>query len=196
MSQAFHYSLSGVTDMLSLLFARELVPQYQGVIMKTSIQSKRCRANFWAMRSAILIASLALSLPAFGALGDDLDSIYIDGAYMNATMKIRQVHSYAVHELRSPTGTVVREYVSADGRVFGVAWEGPFVPNMRQILGSYFQRYSEAAKAQRESRVGRRPLDIQEPGLVVQTAGHMRAYFGRAFAPELLPNGVNPDELR
>jgi hypothetical protein len=86
--------------------------------------------------------------------------------------------------------------VSADGRVFGIAWEGPFVPNMRQLLGSYFQHYSEAAKAQRESHVGRQPLNIQEPRLVVQTAGHMRAYFGRAYDPELLPNGVSPDEVR
>jgi hypothetical protein len=164
--------------------------------MKLSIQSHRCSAGLWVRQTAVLLAALALSLPAFGALGDNLDSVHIDKAYMNATMKVTHVHSYAVHELRSPTGTVVREYVSADGRVFGVAWEGPFVPNMRQILGSYFQRYSEAAKAQRESHVGRRPLNIQEPELVVQTAGHMRAYFGRAFAPELLPDGVNPDELR
>jgi hypothetical protein len=149
-----------------------------------------------AIRAAVLFAACSFSLPAFSALGGNLDSVYTDQGQMNAVLKVTQASSFAVHELRTPTGTVIREYVSAEGRVFGVAWEGPFVPNMRLILGSYFQHYSEAAKAQRESQVGRRPLNIQEPGLVVQTAGHMRAYFGRAYDPELLPSGVSPNDVR
>jgi len=37
---------------------------------------------------------------------------------------------------------------------------------------------------------------IQEPGLVVQTGGHMRAYFGRAYVPELVPQGVTIEEIQ
>ena len=136
------------------------------------------------------------TLPAFAALGGNLDSVFVDQAHMNATLTITEAGFYSVHELTSPNGTVVREYVSAEGRVFGVAWEGPFVPNMRQLLGSYFEHYSNSARAQRQSHVERRPLDIREPRLVLQTAGHMRAYFGRAYDPQLLPSGVSPDEVR
>ena len=68
--------------------------------------------------------------------------------------------------------------------------------DLRFILGSYFERYSVSAKTQRESHVGRRPLQIREPGLVVQTTGHMRAFWGRVYDPGLLPAGVGFNEIR
>jgi hypothetical protein len=164
--------------------------------MKISIQSKIESNRVWAKWVGVVLMIAELSFPAFAALGGNLDSIQTDQEYMKATIKITQVNSYAVHEIKVPTGTVVREYVSRTGRVFGVAWQGPFVPDMRQLLGSYFDHYSEAAKAQRQSYVGRRPLNIHESGLVMQTAGHMRAYSGRAYDPELLPPGVSADDIR
>jgi hypothetical protein len=115
---------------------------------------------------------------------------------MRATAKIAEGVAYTVHEIKAPTGTVVKEYVSPAGRVFGVSWRGPFIPDMQQLLGDYFEQYSAAAKAQREGHVGRQPLNIQEPGLVIQTAGHMRAYSGRAYDPGLLPAGVTPNDVR
>lgn len=111
-------------------------------------------------------------------------------------MDSTDVHGYTVHEMTTPTGTVVREYVSSSGRVFGVAWEGPFMPDMRQILGSYFKQFSAAAKAKRDSRPNRSLLVISEPGMVVESSGHMRAYVGRAYDPRLLPEGVHANEVR
>ncbi len=144
---------------------------------------------------ALLI--LGLSLPACAALGGTLDSVQTDRAHMKAnSAKVTEANVYSVHEIKAPTGTVVREFVSSAGRVFGIAWQGPFIPDMRQLLGGYFEQYSAAAKAQRESHAGRQPLNIQEPGLVVQTAGHMLSYSGRAFDPGLLPTGVSPNEIR
>jgi len=164
--------------------------------MKISIQDKRRSYRSLANWSAVATLILGLSSPTFAALGGNVDSVEADQAYMKATIKFAQANTYAVHEIKAPTGTVVREYVSPTGRVFGVAWQGPFVPEMRQLLGAYFDHYSEAAKAQRESHVERRPLNIQEPGLVVQTSGHMRAYYGRAYDPELLPAGVSTNDVR
>jgi hypothetical protein len=164
--------------------------------MKTLIQGKK-HFNHTLGRSILVIAFvLGLTLQGFAALGGSLDSVQADQAYMNATIKIARADSYAVHEIKTPTGTVVREYVSPAGRVFGIAWQGPFVPDMRLLLGTYFEHYSEAAKAQRERHVGRWPLNIQESDLVVQTAGHMRAYSGRAYDPGLLPEGVSGDDVR
>jgi hypothetical protein len=137
-----------------------------------------------------------MPFPALAALGGTLDSISFDQSQMKATRRLNEAGSYSVYEMQSPTGTVVREYVSPAGRVFGVAWQGPFIPDLRLLLGGYFEQYSEAARAQRESHVGRRPLQIEEPGLVVQTAGHMRAYWGRAYDPALLPTGVGVNDIR
>ena len=53
-------------------------------------------------------------------------------------MRVTSSDTYTVHEMRASTGTTVREYVSASGKVFGVAWEGPTLPDLRQVLGVYF----------------------------------------------------------
>jgi hypothetical protein len=90
---------------------------------------------------------------------------------------------------------VVREYVSPAGKVFGVAWQGPRIPDLRQLLGAYYAQYESAASAARSVR-HRGPLLIQEPGLVVQSGGHMRAYNGLAYVPDLLPAGVRAEEIR
>ncbi|MBZ5572591.1 MAG: DUF2844 domain-containing protein [Acidobacteriia bacterium] len=166
--------------------------------METSIHGKE-RAGFsqvWLMAAALV--TVGLGSPAFAALGGDANSVQADQIHMKATAQIRVSPNgaYSVHELQSPHNTVVREFISSDGRVFGVAWRGPFVPNMRQILGTYFQQYSAAAREAKSKYVGRRPLNIQQPGLVVQTGGHMRSYSGRAYVPEMVPQGVSVNEIR
>jgi len=161
----------------------------------TSNEAPSKRTGAWWIAVALLI--LGLPFPAFAALGGASDSVQADQAQMSASLKITQADAYSVHEMKAGTGTLVREYVSrSDGRVFGVTWQGPFIPDMKQLLGNYFQQYSQAARVQRESHVGRHPLNIQEPGLVVQSAGHMRAFSGRAYDPGLLPAGVSANDIR
>ena len=151
--------------------------------------------TLWGMTVVLLI--LGLSFPAGAELGGTLDSVQADQAHMRAdSAKVVKAGAYSVHEIKAPTGTVIREYVSSAGRVFGVAWQGPFIPDMRQLLGGYFQQYLAAAKAQREDHIGRQPLNIQETGLVVQSLGHMRAYSGRAYDPQLFPVGVSANDIR
>ncbi|MGA9447392.1 MAG: DUF2844 domain-containing protein, partial [Candidatus Sulfotelmatobacter sp.] len=88
------------------------------------------------------------------------------------------------------------EYVSSAGKVFAVAWQGPWPPDMRQLLGSYFEQYRQAAKAQSSVRIGRRPLMIQQPGLVVQIGGHPRSFSGRAYIPDQLPSSVSAEAIQ
>lgn len=137
-----------------------------------------------------------LAVPAWGALGDNLASVQADQSHMKGTVRVTQSQQFAVHEITAQQGTVVREFVSLDGTVFAVAWQGQFIPDLEQLLGKYFDQYSEAAKAEKASYVGRRPLNVQLPGLVVQMSGHMRAYSGRAYLPGLLPHGVAADSIR
>ena len=141
------------------------------------------------------VVMLGFCLPAMAALGGDVSSVEADRVQMKATVKTTQAGAYSLQEIQVPGGTVIKEYVSPAGRIFAVAWHGPFFPDMQQILGAYFQQYSTALQAQ-PKHYGRRPLNIQQPGLVVQAGGHMRAYWGRAYVPEMLPQGVNADEIR
>jgi Protein of unknown function (DUF2844) len=114
---------------------------------------------------------------------------------MKASVQVTHHNFYEVHQIQSPGGTIVNEYVSSEGKVFAVAWHGQFPPPMEQILGSYFQQYSAALEA-KPKIYGHRPLDIEQPNLVVQTAGHMRAHFGRAYIPDLLPQGMTAGQIQ
>lgn len=144
----------------------------------------------------IALLMLALPIPALAALGGDVASVHEDQAQMKGSLTTTEAEAYTIHEIKAPAGTVVKEYVSPEGKVFAVSWQGPFLPNMQQLLGSYFQAFSEAAKAQRAARRGRGPLSIQQPGLVVESGGHMRAYFGKAYDPGKLPQAVSANDIR
>jgi len=148
------------------------------------------------MKAILGVALLVLlSFPALASLGGTADSIEADSALMKGAIAVRRLASYSVHEIQGDAGTVVREYVSPGGTVFAVAWRGPFAPYFQQIFGSYFEQYSAAVKQQKASYVGRRPLHLQLPGLVVDRSGRMRAELGRAYIPQQVPAGVQVEAL-
>jgi len=150
-----------------------------------------------SLRAGLLSATmLVIVLPAFAGLGEAASSVQADQTHLQGSLRTTQTEAYTVHEISSATGTVVREYVSTSGKVFAVAWQGPWPPDMRQILAGYFEQYQKAAQTQANSRAGRRPLLIELPGLVVQSGGHMRSFAGRAYVPEMLPQGVSKEEIR
>lgn len=154
----------------------------------------------WLRAAAAGAVLLGFSLPASASLGGNASTVEADRAQMSASVQVTQHNSYAVHEMQAPGGTVVDEYVSPQGTVFAVSWHGQFPPPMQQILGTYFQKYSAALQAQSSQTqpkiYGHRPLNIQQDGLVVQTSGHMRAHVGRAYIPDLLPQGVTVSQIQ
>jgi hypothetical protein len=150
----------------------------------------------WILYSAVTFSLLGLPLPAFAALGASVDSVRDDQVRLQARIAVTAGGPYEVHELTSALGTVVREYVSPNGKVFAVSWQGPFMPDLKQLLGNYFEQYLSAAKEKRQRQSGRLPLNIEKPSLVMQNSGHLRAYSGRAYDPGLLPAGVSADDLR
>jgi hypothetical protein len=170
--------------------------------MKLDAQCKRCLAKLRAgvIPLAIAILSVSLALPAAASLGGDVDSVQADATHMQAMHRIASTTAkYTVHEIQFTGGTVVREYVSPSGQVFGVAWQGPGLPDMQQLFGSYFAQYAQglqAARADASRRARRAPILIQQPGLVVQMGGHFRAFSGSAYIPDMLPQGVGPEAIR
>jgi len=67
---------------------------------------------------------------------------------------------------------------------------------MRQLLSSYFAQYEQALQASSPGPAGRRPLLIEQPGLVVQSGGHSRSFSGRAYIPQMMPQGVRAEDIR
>jgi len=143
--------------------------------------------------SAILLIALTGMPPALASLGGAESTVEADRAHIGATHRLLADPRFTLHELQVPSGATVREYVSpTTGTVFGVAWQGPTMPDLRQLLGSHFDQYVSAAAARRS----RGPVVIQLPGLVVQSSGRMRAFSGRAYVPEALPPGVRAEDIR
>lgn len=147
-------------------------------------------------RTTLLFLVLSLPAVAFAALGGDESSVQADQAQMRASLRITRAAAYAVHELQAPDGHVVREYLSPSGTVFGLAWQGPSKPDLHQLLGTHFDEFMQAAQAAQATRRGHGPLVVNLPGMVVVSGGHMRAFSGRAYLPQSLPEGVNADAIQ
>jgi hypothetical protein len=164
-----------------------------GFIVQSLRSAKRC-----ALASLLLLVLFPTSLAplAFASLGGDLNSVMTDQVHFQGSLNTTEMSSYTVHEIHPQTGIVIREYVSSAGKVFAISWHGPAMPDMKQILGSYFHQYSEAAKSQKASYVGRRPLQITQPDFVLIHGGHMRSYVGKAYLPQMLPSGVTAEDIQ
>jgi hypothetical protein len=158
--------------------------------MTTNIRKPSSRACL----STLALATVVSSMPALAALGGDVSSVQKDGTRFKASVQLSPATHYSVHELTAPTGTVIREYVSPDGRVFGVTWQGPWRPDLRQLLGPYFADFQQAAKGKRTGRNG--PLTARTSHLVIEMSGHPRAFRGRAYVPDLVPADVQEDEIQ
>jgi hypothetical protein len=144
----------------------------------------------------IVLLMLALPIPALAALGGDVTSVQKDQAQMKGAVKTTETPAYTTHVITAPGKIVVKEYVSLTGKVFAITWQGEVIPSMQQLLGTYFDQFAQAAKAQRESHLGHRPVSIQQADFVFQNGGHMRSYVGRAYVPAMVPQGVNVDALQ
>ena len=156
------------------------------------------RARFIANVKKCLFAGALLAAAfspciAEAGLGQAESSVQADAAQLKGSIKASEHAVYRVQEIQLPSGTLVREFVGADGTVFAVAWNGPTVPNLRQTLGQYFDTFVAAAKAKHADH---HHLQIRQSDLVVEAGGHMRAFSGRAYLPQAVPAGVSVGDLR
>jgi hypothetical protein len=156
----------------------------------TSRPESRAKAKL----CALALALAAIPATALATLGQDEPSAANDGAQLRAKHAVRPAAGYTITELRLPSGTTVREFISPDGKVFAVAWQGPSLPDLRQILGDdNFQRYTNRELSPRVSRSHR---SLRQPDLVIHSSGRVRAFRGMAYVPALLPAGVTESDIR
>jgi len=144
---------------------------------------------FWAVFVVLLLGST----PGWAVLGEYENSVTTDQQHMHAQLRETARQGYSVKQLSSADGRRVTEYVSPGGLVFGVSWQGPTLPDLRQLLGSYFGQLQQAAQSRR--RHGG-PLVVRTKNFVLVSGGHMRSFHGRAYAPGLLPSGLSAEVIR
>jgi len=140
-----------------------------------------------------MLAGTSMSAPsAHAALGDLVEPI------AGATSRTFAGGAVSVLRYVDAGGTTINEYfVSANGVVFAYTWQGPTMPNLRALLGSYDASYRENASSELSGPRGSlHAVRVDEPEVVVEVGGQMRSYVGRAWLPTALPPGVTEGDLQ
>jgi hypothetical protein len=157
--------------------------------MKTCSLTQAGRAAAFACALSCLGFS---AVPARAALGDT--------AAVPAGASLRAVGGGAgrVVSYVDDGGTTINAYVgSASGTVFAYTWQGPAQPNVEALLGRYAADWRSAAAALHATgHDGLHAARVEGAQVLVETAGHMRAYVGRAWLPTALPAGVSVGDLQ
>jgi len=163
--------------------------------------SEVIKLKFWSdtvrvlLLGLLLVVSVGDVMAALGQAPSKLaaasSSTATPGARLLAATPAVRSSLYTLHEVRLETGTSVREYATPAGRVFAVSWHGPVLPDLSALLGDYFNTFKFETEQAR--RIGRRgaPVNIGRDDLVLRSNGRMRNFIGYAYAPALIPTGVN-----
>ncbi|MFZ6749634.1 DUF2844 domain-containing protein [Undibacterium sp. Ren11W] len=102
--------------------------------------------------------------------------------------------NYRILESVLTTGTTVREYIDANGIVFAVSWNGPFLPDLQNLLGKHFD--TMRTEAARVPRAGYSQLQIIRPEVSIYSGGHMRAFIGRAWIVSEFPSDFKQEDIQ
>ena len=151
--------------------------------------------QFSAARAVPMLMWLALlgaAAPASARLGGDFASVDADSSGVRGQLISTPMLAYERHDISSGT-SVIREYL-ANGKVFAVSWQAPVPPDLQQLFGDYFESFRASAAAQAHPGA-HRLVRVALPDLVVVSAGHLRAFRGKAYIPSLVPAGVNIADL-
>jgi uncharacterized protein DUF2844 len=142
---------------------------------------------------SVLLMCLCRPGISWAILGDSDTSVLADQQRLQAQRYTTTETDYTVQQLETADGIVIREYVSPANMVFGVAWQGPKVPDLTQLFGAYFPLY----QASFPTPVHRRSaIVIHTDDLVVEMTGHSRAFAGRAYIPRLVPSTVATEAIQ
>lgn len=141
----------------------------------------------------ILLVLMMGTVPGWAALGEYEGSVSLDQRILRGEIR-EVVHTgYKLHQIVTSDGAVIREYVSPEGKVFAISWQSRTLPNLPQLLGSYFPRVQQAAQA-KVQRGG--PLVINTSDFVYFSGGRMMNFHGSAYVPSLLPKNVTAEVVR
>lgn len=134
----------------------------------------------WRIRLCALCSWL-LCASAYAALGEPLDSVQSDAQASGTSTLQTPIAGATQFTQRQANGVTIRQYVSPNGTVVGVGWDGPLLPDFKRLLGAHYAAYAQA------QRTSTRHISIQTPALVLDAGGMMRSFSGHAFLPDQLP---------
>ncbi len=162
------------------------------------------RAFMLARLPCLGLALAAIPLMARAELGGRAEP-FASGSMVAVSRSVDQRGNYAIRTTLLGSGTRITEYVAVSTRakadsasstepvVFALAWSGPFLPDLKVLLGAHFD--SLAAESGTRSRAGQSGITVNQPEVVIRSGGRMRAFAGRAWLPTALPPGFDVHDL-
>jgi Protein of unknown function (DUF2844) len=144
------------------------------------------------LRAVCVAVALGTCPTVWAALGGTAASVARDAALLSGTDAVTPSANYDLHQITAATGTMVREYVSRQGTVFAVSWDGRSSPDIAQLLGPSYAAYRAAAHAH---RTGHHLVVVNTPDLVASVLVVQHRTIGHVHVPAMLPAGVTPAEL-
>jgi hypothetical protein len=145
---------------------------------------------------AALLILILEAAPAGAVLGEYESSVGVDRQVLRGTDHEEARQGYRLHQITAADGSVIKEFVSQEGLVFGVAWQSPRMPNLQQLLGSSITELQVTLQSRTPRTPGRGPLIVQTPKLVFFSGGHLRSFHGYAYIRGLVPEGVSPEVVQ
>jgi hypothetical protein len=140
--------------------------------------------------SVVLLLGLGIPRQAEATLAGDVVSVLTNQARLGASRTEQKLATGTRHDLYLPSGTIVHEYVSLAGAVYAIDWRGPRMPNLRELLGSYFASLDEPGSIQELHR-----RNVSGDDFELRSFAHRGFFAGRAWVPSKVPAGVRPDEI-
>jgi hypothetical protein len=183
----------------------------KGAVSKRVFES---RSNVWMVILLLSVLAIGADVPPVGAsLGGGGASITSDAQKLGAVtasgstaalqsaasgpqsavqtyvLRTSTGNKYTYSEFTTAANLRVREFAAPDGKVFGLAWKGPRPPDLDVLLGSYFGGWRDSLANQ--SHISLHRGSVHTSSLVVEMGGPMGLVVGRAWAPALVPAGVD-----
>lgn len=140
---------------------------------------------------AIIVACITPAMATLGQAPGKAPASSASAAKLKSTSTRATSGLYTTHETRLDNDTVVSEYADPAGRVFAVSWRGPVLPDLSALLGDYFSTFKTETTRVRLTGQRGAPVHIELEGVVIRSQGRMGHFFGQAYAPDLIPAGVN-----
>lgn len=106
-----------------------------------------------------------------------------------------QFPTYRVQRTVQESGTLVSEFVRPDNVVFAVSWQGPILPDLKVLLGTYFDVFAAPAEVPLRTRSLGSPLALKTDAVVIQSVGRMRGFRGYAYVPSLVPASLRISDV-
>lgn len=141
---------------------------------------------------------LACATPAMATLGQTPGKAPVSSP---SVAKLKSITTratsglYTLHETQLANETLVSEYADLGGRVFAISWRGPVLPDLNALLGDYFSTFKTETTRIRLTGQRGAPVHIEREDVVIRSQGRMGHFLGHAYAPDLIPAGVNVTDV-